>query len=308
MGHHGHSHALGHAHGHPDLGRILKISTLATLAFVLLALAAGYYAHSLALISDAWHNFSDALALVLSWLAVWLQTRPPDAVKTFGYHRAGVLAAFVNAVTLVGVALYLFYESYHRLLEPQKVNEGVMIVVSIAGLALNVAIAWALHQSSRKDLNIRSAFLHLVGDALGSVAVLAGAVAIRFTGVQAIDPILSIAIGVLILWSSWDIIKESLNVLLEGLPRNMTLEQVIAALRGVPGVLDVHDLHVWTLGPHMLALSCHIRIADIPPSESEQILRSVNQCLCDRFEIRHTTIQFEHEMCAEPCAVGNHSR
>lgn len=294
----------GHDHAHEsDLGRVLKISTVLTLAFVAIALVGGWYAHSLALISDAWHNFSDALALLLSWFAVYIQSRPPNSVKTFGYHRAGVLTAVVNAVTLVGIALYLFYESYLRLKQPQTVDSGIMLVVSLIGLALNTGIAAALFRSAKGDLNIRSAFIHLVGDALGSVAVLAGAVAIRFTGIQAIDPVLSILIALLILWTSWDIIKEALNVLLEGLPRGMTLPQVEEAVKSVPGVMDVHDLHVWTLGPHMLALSCHLCVADIPVSESREILRRVNLLLEQRFHIGHTTIQFEHAPCVEPCAV-----
>jgi len=297
-------HGHDHAHG-SDLGRILKVSTVSTLVFVALALVGGWYAHSLALISDAWHNFSDALALLLSWFAVYIQSRPPDSVKTFGYHRAGVLAAVVNAVTLVGIALYIFYESYLRLKQPQVVNSTVMLAVSLVGLALNTGIAAALYRSAKGDLNIRSAFIHLVGDALGSVAVLGGAVAIRFTGIAAIDPILSILIALLILWTSWDIIQEALNVLLEGLPRGMTLPQVTAAVKGVPGVIDVHDLHVWTLGPHMLALSCHLCVADIPLSESREILRSVNLLLEQRFHIGHTTIQFEHAPCVEPCAVNH---
>ena len=241
--------------------------------------------------------------MVLSWLAVYLQSRPPDDVKTFGYHRAGVLAAFCNAVTLVAISFYIFYESYQRFLEPPTVHTNVMIGVAVVGLAMNSGIAFALFRSSKEDLNIRSSFVHMMGDALGSLGVLAGAILIQITGLQVIDPALSVLIGLLILWTSWDIIHEAFNILLEGLPRGMTLAQVTGAVKGVPGVLDVHDLHVWTLGPQMLALSCHIRIADIPPSESEQILKQVNCCLDQRFQIHHTTIQFEHELCAEPCAA-----
>lgn len=292
-----------HIHHRHDLGWILKVSTILTLLFVAVAMVAGYYAHSLALISDAWHNFSDALALLLSWFAVYVQARPPDPVKTFGYHRAGVLAAFVNALTLVGISLYIFYESYRRLMAPLEVHSGVMMIVAAIGLALNAGISATLLKSARHDVNIRSAFVHLVGDALGSVGVLVGAALIRLTGIQAIDPVLSILIGGLILWTSWDIIKESLNILLEGLPRGMSLEQVIATMRETSGVVDVHDVHVWTLGARMHALSCHIRIADIPPSESEQILRSVTRRLDEQFHISHTTIQFEHEVCSERCSV-----
>ena len=301
--HASHSHS-GRVLQRHDLGRLLKVSTILTLLFVGLALAAGYYAHSLALISEAWHNFSDTLALLLSWFAVYVQGRPPDAVKTFGYHRAGVLAAFVNAVTLVGISLYIFYESYQRLLNPPAVHAGVMMAVAVVGLALNAGISAALLRSAKGDVNIRSAFVHMVGDALGSGGVLLGALLIHLTGIQAIDPLLSILIGGLILWTSWDIIQEALNILLEGLPRGMTLEQLTAAMKEIPGVVDVHDLHVWTLGAQMHALSCHIRIADIPPSESEQILRQVNQRLDDQFHISHTTIQFDHETCKDQCPVS----
>ncbi len=294
-----------HRHGPQgrELGRLLKISTIVTLLFVGLALGAGYYAHSLALISDAWHNFSDCLALLLSWFAVYVESRPPDAIKTFGYHRAGVLAAFVNAVMLVGISLYIFYESYLRLLHPREVHSGIMIAVALVGVALNTGISVALLKSSREDVNIRSAFVHMVGDALGSAGVFLGAVLIRYTGFQVIDPALSILIALLILWTSWDIIQEALNILLEGLPRGMTLEQVTAAVKEIPGVADVHDLHVWTLGARMYALSCHICIADIPPSASEQILRQVCQRLEGQFHISHTTIQFEHVLCNEVCPV-----
>jgi cobalt-zinc-cadmium efflux system protein len=297
--HHHHRHAGGH------LGFILKVSTMVTLGFVGLALAAGYYARSLALISEAWHNFSDALALMLSWLAVWLQSRPANPVKTFGYHRAGVLTAFVNAVTLVGISLYIFYESYRRFQAPSVVNAPVMIGVAVVGLAMNGGISAALYRASKNDVNIRSAFVHMMGDALGSAGLLVGALLIRITGIAAIDPALSVLIGCLIVWTSWDVIQESLNILLEGLPRDMTLEHVIDEVRQVVGVIDVHDLHIWTLGPRMLAMSCHIRIADIPPSASNEILRRVNHVLAEHFEIRHTTIQFEHEVCCDPCvAVG----
>ncbi len=307
---HDHSHAgrhHHHAHGHhahgQNLGGILKASTIVTLLFVALALGAGYYAHSLALISEAWHNFSDALALLLSWLAVWLQSRPPNAVKTFGYHRAGVLAAFVNAVTLVGISIYIFYESYQRFLAPSPVSTPVMIGVAVAGLAMNGGISLALHKSSKGDVNIRSAYIHMIGDALGSAGILIGAILIRVTGMAAIDPLLSVGIAILILWTSWDIIQESLNILLEGSPRGIEPKHVIEALRGVPGVIDVHDMHIWTLGPQMLALSCHVKIADISVSASTEILRQLNHVMGEHFQIRHTTVQFEHEVCCDPCVV-----
>ncbi len=260
--------------------------------------AAGIEAGSLALLSDAGHNFTDALALLLAWFGYRLESKPADEVKTYGYHRAGVLAAFVNALALVVLAVFILRESYHRLLAPQSVNELTMFVVAGLGLVLNAAIMWSLRRGQRHDLNIRSAYLHMLGDALGSIGILAGAIVIHYTGWQRVDPLLSILIAILIVWTAWDVIKESLNILLEGLPRGMQLGGVLASMRQVEGVLDVHDLHIWSLGSSTHALSCHVRIEDVPPSESEAILRRLNKMLCERFQIDHTTVQFEHAECA----------
>lgn len=286
-----------HPHHHPNTGRILGWSIAATVAFVALEAAAGVRAHSLALLSDAGHNFTDALALLLAAFGFYLESRPADEEKTYGYHRAGVLAAFINALTLILLALYIFHESYQRLVAPQVVDELTMLVVAGFGLLVNVAIMRGLRAGKKSDLNIRAAYAHMLGDALGSVGIILGAVAIRYTGWQRIDPALSILIGLLIVWTAWDIVKESLNILLEGLPRGMRLPHVVAAIRGVEGVIEVHDLHVWSLGSSVHALSCHVLIRDLPPSESESILKRINADLDARFHIRHTTIQFEHECC-----------
>jgi len=273
-------------------------SLVATAVFVVVEFVAGLHAHSLALLSDAGHNFTDALALLLAWFGFYLQAKPANDVKTFGYHRAGVLTAFINALTLVALSVWIFYESYQRLLSPLAVHETTMIAVAGAGLVLNGGIMWGLRVARHHDINIRSAFVHMLGDLLGSIGIVIGAIAIRYTGWQQIDPLLSILIGVLIIWTAWDIIKESLNILLEGLPRGLELQAVIAAMRGVEGVLDVHDLHIWSLGSDTRALSCHVLIEDLPPSASERTLHRINDVLCDRFHIRHTTVQFEHVNCA----------
>jgi cobalt-zinc-cadmium efflux system protein len=266
--------------------------------FVAVEALAGIQARSLALLSDAGHNFTDALALLLAWFGLYLQSKPADDVKTYGYHRAGVLAAFVNALALVGLSGYIFYESYHRLVAPQPVDASTMFVVAGLGLALNAAIMWGMRRDQRHDLNIRTAYLHMLGDALGSVGILVGAVIIRSTGWQRVDPVLSILIGALIIWTAWDVIREALNILLEGLPRGMNLQSVIAGMRQVDGVLDIHDLHIWSLGSRTHALSCHVLIADLPPSESQEILERLNAVLRDRYQIEHTTVQFEHASCA----------
>jgi len=279
---------------------------VATSAFVLVELFAGVRAHSLALISDAGHNFTDALALLLAWFGFYLQSKPADETKTYGYHRASVLSAFLNALTLVALSVWIFYESVLRLRHPAPVEENIMMAVAALGLVLNGGIMLALRGASRGDLNIRGAFVHMLGDALGSIAIIAGAITIRYTGWVQVDPILSILIGVLIVWTAWDIIRESLNILLEGLPKGIRLDHVAAAMRATQGVLGVHDLHIWSLGSNTRALSCHVLIEDVPPSSSDGILQKLNGMLAESFHIHHTTVQFEHVSCAiseNGCAI-----
>jgi cobalt-zinc-cadmium efflux system protein len=284
--------------------RVLQISLVVTLAYIVLLVIAGIRAHSLALLSEAGHNLSDFLALLLSLGAVYLQSRPPSATKTYGYHRAGVLAAFVNAASLVAVSFFIFYEAFRRLRNPEQVQAGLMISVAAAGVVMNGVIALLLYRSGR-DVNIRSAFLHEIGDTLSTAAVIVGGWAILATHQYWIDSALSVGIGVLILWSGFGIVRETLNILLEGTPRGVKLERVEAAMRAIEGVNDVHDLHVWSIGSESRALSCHISIADIPPSVSERILRDVKERLHQDFRIDHTTIQFEHVVCevAHGCVI-----
>jgi cobalt-zinc-cadmium efflux system protein len=286
-----------HHHAHAAKGRVLLVSLVLTTAFVALEAVAGFRAHSLALVSDAGHNFTDAFALLLAAIGFYLEARPGNQVKTFGYQRAGVLVAFINALTVVVLALWLFYESYERLRHPEPVAELPMIVVAAVGLALNLAIAWGLGGHGH-DLNIRAAWIHQLGDAASCVAIIIGAIAMYYTGWHAIDPALSILIGIGIVWSAWDIIRDSLNILLEGLPKGLSLSEVTSELCHVTGVIDVHDLHIWSLGSKAHALSCHVLIEDMPPSASESILHRINHLLSDRFAIHHTTIQFEHARCA----------
>jgi cobalt-zinc-cadmium efflux system protein len=291
-------HAHGHSHCHGTAtGRVLTWSLAATVAFVFIELVAGFHAGSLALLSDAGHNFTDALALLLAWFGAWVQAKPANEIKTFGYHRAGVLSAFLNALTLVGLSLWIFYESYERFLNPQTVDDTMMLWIAGLGLILNVGIMWGLREARHTDINVRSAFLHMLGDALGSIGIIIGALVIRATGWMQVDPLLSVLIGALIVWTAWDVIRESLNILLEGLPRGLKLMEVMSEMREVHGVLDVHDLHIWSLGSNAHALSCHVLIDDLPPSESDAILRRINQTLSRRFHIHHTTVQFEHVSC-----------
>lgn len=293
-----------HIHGTSNPSRVLSISALVTLAYILLLVIAGIRAHSLALLSEAGHNLSDFLALLLSLGAVYLQSRPPSSTKTYGYHRAGVLAALLNSGSLVIVSFLIFYEAFRRLQRPEQVHAGTMIWVAAAGVVMNGAIALMLYRTSR-DVNIRSALLHELGDTLSTAAVIAGGWAIILTGQYWIDSALSFGIGALILWSAFGILRETLNILLEGTPRGMSLNDVGDAIRGIEGVKDVHDLHVWSIGSETHALSCHIAIDDIPPSASERILREVKDRLLASFRIDHTTIQFEHVECevAHGCII-----
>lgn len=297
-----------HMHAHQRTSRVLRLSLLATAIYIVLLVVVGLRARSLALLSEAGHNLSDLLALLLSWVAVYMQSRPPTSTKTFGYQRAGVLAAFINSLSLVGFSFYIFYEAARRLYSPEPVQPTLIVLASAVGTVMNAVIAFYLYRTSR-DLNIRSAFLHEIGDTVSSAAVLVGGWAMIVTGQYWIDPALSIGIGALILWSSLGIIRETLNILLEGTPRGIQLDRIRQTISEIDGVNDVHDLHVWSLGSDSHALSCHISIADIPPSASERILREVQDRLRAGFHIYHTTIQFEHVVCdvAHGCVVPVHA-
>ena len=295
-----------HVHGANTaaMQRVLRLSLIATVAYVVLTLVAGLRAHSLALVSEAGHNASDALAIVLSFVAVWFQTRPATDRKTFGYQRAGVLAAFLNAITLIVISVWIALEAVHRFTQPADIQPKIMMVVAAAGVLMNGLIAAMLWRVSH-DINIRSVFIHMLGDTLSTAAVIVGGLAILLTGRTWIDPALSLGIAALILWSSASIVRETLNILLEGTPRGISLGDIRTTLSRIEGVEDVHDLHVWSLGSNSHALSSHVTIADIPPSESNLILDRINGVLRERFRIYHTTLQFEHVICetAHGCLV-----
>ncbi len=301
--------------------RVLQISMALTTAYVGATFYFGLRAHSLALISEAGHNMSDLLAIALSFVAVYFQARPANDQKTFGYQRAGVLAAFINASMLVVLSAWIAIAAVHRLGAPVEVQPKLMMIVAAAGVLMNGTVATLLWRTSHtpgggSDVNIRSVFLHMLGDTLSTAAVIAGGAAILFTGMGWIDPVLSILIAAMILWSSISIVRETLNILLEGTPRSLRLEEVRTAMRSVAGVLDVHDLHVWSLGSQSHALASHVTILEMPMSECSGILESVKCTLRDKFHIHHTTIQFETTGCEtthgcsappELAAAGAHS-
>ncbi len=284
-------------------GWLLKTAGALLLAFFAAELAAGYYSRSLALISDAWHNFSSAAALGLTWFAYYLQGRAPSSSRTYGPHRAAVLAGFVAALVLMVIAGALIYRGYTRLIAPAAPQTLVMMLTGAAGAVLNVSVSAALRRSSWAGVPPHTALLHLAGDAIASFAILLAAAAIRLTGANYIDTILGLLIAGLIVWTAWDLVAESLNILLEGLPRGMSLQQVAESIRGVRGVEDVHDLHIWSLSAGTQALSCHVRIQNLPLAAGEAILAEVNAVLDRHFQIRHTTIQLECDECEVGCAI-----
>ena len=285
-------HTHSHAHEPAAKGWLLA-SLVATIALVVIEFTAGHLGHSLALASDGWHNVSDVPSLFFAWLAIHFEQRPPNHQKTFGYQRAGVLAAFVNALILVTVAFLIGWEGYERLRHPQPVATGVMVVTGLLALAINGAITYGLVHG-RGDLNIRAIFIHNLGDALSNVAIIAAALIIRHTHLRAVDPALALLIAAMILWSAWGILRETANILLESLPEGMSVHDVASAMLEVEGVQEVHDVHIWSLNARSHALACHVRILNMPTSESELIIHEIQRALAEKFSITHSTIQVEH--------------
>ena len=271
---------------------VLAGAVTATAVLVAAELLGGYLGHSISLVSDALHNLSDIPTMLISWLALRWAARPADAERTYGYRRAGILAAFTNAILLMLVSLGLFWEAIERFRHPVAVHESWMIGVSLLALAINGGITLALVRS-RRDLNMRSLLLHNFGDAISNLGILAGAIAIRMTGAQWLDPAIGVVIAALVFWSTNGLLREAGNILLEGLPKGVRLELVAHSILGVKGVQEVHDIHIWTIGTDLHALSCHVRIPDMHMDESERILCSIQERLAADFKITHTTIQFE---------------
>lgn len=295
---HTHSQAEDHAHAHADHAHAaLSPATLgwamaATLGLVLAEVIGGMVGRSVALLNDAVHNLSDVPALGISYLAMRWAERPADSEKTYGYHRAGTLAAFTNAVILVILSLWLGYEAVERLRSPVEVVERWMIWTSIAALAVNGGITLSLVRG-RGDLNLRSILVHNFGDALSNIAIIVGAVLIQITGAHWIDPVLGLAIGLLVLWSSYGILRDASHILLEGRPPELRVEEVARAILTVEGVQEVHDVHLWSLGGGHHALSLHARIPDMHLDECERLLASIKQLAAKQFCIEHTTVQLE---------------
>jgi len=306
----------GHTHGATS-GRGLWLSLGITVAFVGLEAYFGQRAHSLALLSDAGHNASDALALGLAAYAIWVARRPATPGKTFGYHRVAILTALANASALVLIALGILLGAAQAFLHPQPVSGNLMMAVAAVGVFMNTVIAWSLRGDSHHSLNIRAAYVHMAGDALSSLGVVLAGLVVRLTGWTLADPLVSILIAGFILYSSWGVIGDAANILMEGTPKGVDIEELVAAVRATPPVCDVHDLHVWTVSDGLHFLSCHVVLPDAcTVSESQAVVSLLNARLHNEFGIGHATIQTEtaegnscpHDSDALYCALSPHAQ
>ena len=282
----------GHNHAHGMAKQTLRLAFFLTLIILAVEVIGGYLANSLALLSDAGHVLTDIFALGLAWFAMAQAERPANASKTFGYHRVGILAALVNAVTLILVTLWILWEAFARFQHPEKVAPLVMFVSAGAGIAVNLFIGFGLRKEG-DNLNVRAAALHVFSDVGVSVGVIVAGVVILLTGWTVADPLLSVGIAGLIAVGAWRILRETTDILLEATPKDINLPALVQDMMKVPGVQDVHDLHIWSITSGMSALSCHALISDLPPSQSACILNALETMLAEKYHIGHATIQFE---------------
>ncbi|MET0399152.1 MAG: cation diffusion facilitator family transporter [Longimicrobiaceae bacterium] len=293
--HHGHGH---HHHGHGTAGarnrRRLAITLGLAAAYLVAEAVGGWMANSLALLADAGHMLSDVAALALSLFAIWIAQRPATPQRTYGYYRTEILAALANGATLIAISLLIFVEAFHRLSEPQPVSGGLVMVIAVGGLLVNVAGLLMLHGGKDESLNVRGAWLHLLTDALGSVGAILGGAAVWAFGWYWADPLVSVLIGLLVIWSAWHLVRESVGVLLEGTPPHIDVAEVRAAMAEVEGVEEVHDLHVWTITSGMEAMSGHVVVGGgVARRGSSEVLADLHGLLHERFGLHHMTIQME---------------
>ena len=291
---------MTHSHTHSHLRDVaqqstkrLSISLFLTLAFVFIEAAAGFISNSLALLTDAAHNLTDVIALALSWFAIRITTRPANERKTYGYHRVGILVALINSTTLVLISLGIFYEAWHRFVSPPEVQSSILIGVGLVAVVINIVTAMLVHKGSDQDLNLRSAFVHLMGDVLSTVGAVIAGVIIFFTGANWLDPLVSVLIGGLILYNAWDILRDAVDILLEAKPRDIDSTRLIEDVLGINGVLGVHDLHIWSITQNLRTMSAHVLTEDLSISDGAGIQRQINEIVYHRYNISHATLQLE---------------
>ena len=291
MHHHNHDNDHSHEHEHKNAGKLF-IVLLLTAGYMLAEFLGGIFTNSLALLADSGHMLSDAAALGLSLFAIWLSLKPASPEKTYGYYRTEIIAAFINGITLVAIAAYIIWEAYARFVEPQHIKAPLMIAIAVGGLVVNIIGASILHKSSKENLNIQGAFLHIVGDLLGSIGTIIAGLCILLWNFYLADPIISIIIALLVLFSAINLINEAIIVLLEASPSHINVSAVEQAIKDLPDVIDVHDLHIWSISSRNIALSVHIVASE---SDSHKILCEVDEMLNEKFGIKHVTIQLEPE-------------
>jgi len=276
----------------------LKFGIVLTSFILVIEVVGGLLSNSLALLADAGHVFADVIALSLSWYGVKQAERPSSSRMTFGYHRVGVIIAIFNAISIFAIAAVVFYAAYRRLQQPPEVNSLLMLSVAIVGLSVNLFVAFWLRREQEANLNVRSAYWHVLGDALASVGVIMGGVIMLLTGWFWVDPIISVFIGLIITLAAWRILKEGLGVLLEATPKQVNITEMVNALNRMHEVKDVHDIHVWSISPELHAMSCHVLIDDLPTSQAADIRQKIEAVLRQQFHIEHTELQMECQQCS----------
>ena len=298
------NHSSSHPHTHSHLREVAKqttsrlsLSLFLTLLFVFIEAAAGYFSNSLALLTDAAHNLTDVIALGLSWFAIRLTAQPANAQRTYGYHRAGILVALLNSTTLVLISIGIFYEAYKRFISPPEVQSGVLISVGLIAVVINFVTALLVHRGSESDLNLRSAFVHLMGDVISTIGAVIAGIMIYFTGANWLDPFVSVLIGLLILYNAWGILRDAVDILLESTPHDVDMKKMVREITQLDGVLGVHDLHVWSITQNLRTMSAHILTEDISVSAGAEIQNRINELVYHRYNIAHATLQLECEEC-----------
>ncbi len=286
-----------HHHNVIGIATKLKYGIIITAVILVLELVGGMLSNSLALLSDAGHVFADGIALLLSWYGVRQAARPSSSRMTFGYHRVGVIIAIVNALTILAIAGIILFEAYQRFYQQPEINSILMLAIAVIGLAANIFVASWLHKDQGESLNVKSAFWHALGDALASVGVIAGAIIIMVTKLYWVDAAVSILISLIIIFAAWGIFREGLKILLEAVPGDINIKEVLEAMKSIPVIKDVHDIHVWSISSNLHAMSCHVRMDDCSISEAERVQLQIEDIMRNKFGIGHTTVQIECTQC-----------
>jgi cobalt-zinc-cadmium efflux system protein len=298
MSEHNHNHEHSHSHDVKDIkGFNLFIVVLLNFIITVTQVIGGLYAGSLSLISDALHNFSDGIAIIISYFAIRISGKENDEKRTFGYKRATIIAAFINSLFLIIISVFLFKEAYIKLISPQPINGGIVVWIGLVGLIANIIGVIILQKGAKGDLNIKSSYLHLLGDVLSSVVVVFGGIVIYYFKLYWVDPMLTILIGLYVLKESYVIVKQAINILMQGAPENINIDEIAKEIKEVDGVYNIHHLHIWSLDEHNVHLEAHVNVKDILVSETKAILDEIKHILKNHYDISHITIQFEYNGC-----------